>query len=677
MGNSARIKIASSALLFALLFSPKTDVNKYEELQSSKKFCDIPIAVVEEMPDLGCIKAQKMGTHTVKCGNDTVYLTELSGSSIVDNKNLLWTVRPLISLPCDANPERMEYCGIVQTPSVNDVLANLINLSTTAFAHHSRFERHNPGSSGDLSILLPMVVVSMLKFIQEKLNKQQWEYICKEHNLKHIAFLPVQLPNNVSEEYALVKPIQVLYTMHSFFQPSTSQKSLLDSFYPFLHPLIQEAFGVIEFLLHIGVQSSISFSHIQLILELAKFKCQDNEVDVNIKHIILKATDELIKLLQNNDGKENAVQCLKPLYLLSQDNKLVECSKLIVFDVVGLYKLTQFPLSNGYAFMHPMKDDHQVRSKLLLELLPKELGLKSLKFMLNYDIIDSIQSEEVFPNVSIIGEILLSKEFKLGIELLARCNSTDGSVPASVTNIVETFQKNLTIQNLDSLTIKPIIKIDDDIIPFANTIDHWNFLLQKSTGQKWTLSLKNVSNAYSSSIFTKLAKQFCRRLKLNKLSCFDSSNGDDILELHEFISQMLQSQSISKLVEVIHSNIPEYFTDDLDLPSQFINDSVDPELGGAIAEHWHFRLDQDIFNLFRPEEWVGYEMRNGDIVYARILHEIELNSTTHVLINMQKMMQRKFLIDIGNDEPVEAHVLELYKFIQNSEESFQDNVTWL
>jgi len=321
-----------------------------------------------------------------------------------------------------------------------------------------------------------------------------------------------------------------------------------------------------------------------------------------------------------------------------------------------------------------MKDDHRVRSRLLLELLPKELGLKSLKSMLNYDIIDNTQSEEVFPNVSIIGEILLSKEFKLGVELLARCNSTDGSVPASVT-----FQKNLTIQNLDSLTIKPIIEIDHDIIPFSNTINHWNFLLQKTTGQKWTLSLKNTANAYSPSIFTKLAKQLCVRLKLNKLSCFDSSSGDDILELQDFISQILQSQSISKLVhiEVIHSNIPEYYTDDFDLPSQFLNDSMDPELGGAIAEHWHFRLDQDIFNLFRPEEWVGYEMRNGDIVYARILHEIELNSTTHVLINMQKMMQRKFLIDIGNDEPVEAHVLELYKFIQNSEESFQDNVTWL
>jgi len=106
MGSAEAIKYASSVLLSALFYSPKHDENKYKNIQSSKYICDIPIAVVAEMPDLDSIKTQKMGEHIVQCGGNTVYLTRLFGSSTVDNKYLLWTIRPLIDLPCDPDPPK-------------------------------------------------------------------------------------------------------------------------------------------------------------------------------------------------------------------------------------------------------------------------------------------------------------------------------------------------------------------------------------------------------------------------------------------------------------------------------------------------------------------------------------------------------------------------------------------
>ena len=674
MGNTDTIKDASSVLLSALFFSPKTGENKCEKLQSSKCICDIPIAVVVEMPDLNSIMAQKMGEHIVKCSDSTVYLTRLSGSSTVDNKHLLWTIRPLIVLPCDPDHQRMEHFGIVWSPSVNDVVVNLTSLSCTAFASYSRFERHDAGYLADKSSLLPIVVVSMLKYIQKKLNEPRsytedsFEYICKKHNLSNTKFLPVKLQTN-SKEYALVKPTQVLYTAPQFMEPLSSQTSPITLFYPYLHPLIEEAYGVFDVLSHIGVQISITFSHVQLVLQLAKSKCQDNEVDINTKHVILKAVDELIKLLQNNNDKRNITQCLKPLYLLSQGNTLIECSRLIVFDIVGLH---QFSLPSSYAYLNPLKDDKKVRSRLLLELLPKDLGLKSLKSMLEYDVIDSTQAEEVFPNVSIIGDILLSKEFRLGIELLGRCCSNDDSVHTSVTNVLKNFQCNITIQHLNTLKVKPKIKIDNKTVPLDNTISHWRFFLQKYADQKWMLSLKNTVDDYPSSTYSNLAKQLCSRLKLNLISCFEVSSDDDLLDLIEFVSLMLKCQSISKVSEVIRKNIPSYFTSDIDLPCQF-NDSIDPKLGDTIAEYWHFRLDQNILNLFWPE--VGYETESGDIVYAQILHEIVQDSSVQVVNNEQKMMQRKFLIEIGKDEPIEVDVLELYKFIQNDGANDQGNTS--
>ena len=673
MGNADAIKIASSVLLSALFFSPKTDDNKYKSIQSPKYICDIPIAVVEEIPDLNSIKAQNMGEHIVKCGNNIVYLTRLSGSSTVDNKHLLWTIRPLISLPHDPDSQRMKDFEIVESPSVNDVIANLLSLSTTAFANNSRFERHNTGPLADKGSLLPAIVVSMLKYIQKQLNEPEnsLEHTFKKHKLSTINFLPVKLPTN-SKEYALVKPIQVIYTIPQFIEPLPTQTSPIASFYPFLHPLIEEAYGVFDVLSHVGVQSSITFSHIQLILQLAKSKCHDNVVDINTIHVVVKIVDELISLLhQNKDNKGNIAQSLKPLYLLSQDNKLIDCSNLIVFDIVGFH---QFPLPDSYAYLNPLKDDKIVRSKLLLELLPKELGLKSLKSMLEYEIIDYTQAEEVYQNVSIIGDILLSEEFKLGIELLGRCYSNDDNVHNSVTNVLEKFQCGVTIQHLSNLEVKPKIKIGYETVPLDNTITHWRFFLQKYADQKWILSLKNTSDNYPSSIYSNLAKQLCSRLKLNSISCFEGNSDDDLLDLTEFMSLMLKCQSISKVSEVIHKNIPSYFTSDIDMSCLF-NDYIDPNLGDTIAEYWHFRLDQNILNLFWPEEWVGYETERGDIVYAQILYEIIQDSSMSVVNNEQKMMQRKFLIEIGKDEPIEVDVLELYKFFQNDAVDNQDTTS--
>ena len=48
--------------------------------------------------------------------------------------------------------------------------------------------------------------------------------------------------------------------------------------------------------------------------------------------------------------------------------------------------------------------------------------------------------------------------------------------------------------------------------------------------------------------------------------------------------------------------------------------TTNPVLGEVIPECWHHRLDQNMFNYFLPEEWVGYENDDGKIVYAQVLH---------------------------------------------------------
>lgn len=670
LDSISKIKHASSVLLTALLCTSTDSSNKYKDLQSeasSKKVLDIPIAVVEEIPELSCIKAQKMGELLVGDGESTIFLTSLPNSSTVDNRYLLWTISPLINLPAGANYQRIKDCGIVQSPSVESVITNLNALASTTFTNFSRFEKQDTSSMNDNSFVLPKVIVSMLKYIQTQLNEEQCHIDdCKRLALAQTKFLPVRLSITSGNEYVLVKPTQVLHAKPANLLDAISsqvQSSHVAQFYPFLHPLIEEAHGVNDFLSSIGVQNSINFSHVQLVLQLAKNKYQDNVVDINMKHVVVKAIDELIRLLLNkqNEGKDDGddvAQYLEPLYyLLNQEDRLVECSKLIVFDVVGL---PQFLPPNGYYYLNPLKDEKQIRSNSLSNLLPKELGLKSLKTMLEYDIIDRTPAQEVFPSVAIIGAILLSEEFKLGIELLAKCNSIDGTVPTSVTNTLETFQCNVTIQYMNNFNVKANLKIEGRIIQLDNVFKDWWFLLKKSIDQRWTLCFKNTSTAYPHVVFLNLAKQLCSRLKLKSIDCFLKDN-DGSLDLVGFVSLMLQSQSVSKVIDVIYKNIPNHYMDDLQLSLKF-STSEDPKLGETIAECWHHRLDQNVLNLFQPEEWVGFETQEGLIIYAQIMYEIKQVSPERVS-NVQEMMQQKFLIGLGNDTQVEAHILELYKFI--------------
>ena len=60
----------------------------------------------------------------------------------------------------------------------------------------------------------------------------------------------------------------------------------VEPFYPFLHPLIDETNGYYKFLSNFGVKRSITFCHVQLVLQSAKELCQDNEVDENFKRVI-------------------------------------------------------------------------------------------------------------------------------------------------------------------------------------------------------------------------------------------------------------------------------------------------------------------------------------------------------------------------------------------------------
>ena len=643
-----------SELLLKVLFD--SSIKKYQDIcshQCLQEVSQIPIAIVEKLPHLDSLKEQKMGELTINCKSSSITLTKLHGSSLMSNSCLVWTVLPLIKNPncrwtsSTACYERLQHLGIVQSPAVEDVLSNMYNISTSVFAKFDRFERCSTVPSASNSSSLPGVVVTIIQYLQTLLKQEhEFENLCQqlEPQLSSLRFLPVKLPIQNAEEYALVKPTQVLCMDPSEVSP----------YYPFLHPLIDEASGFYKFLSKFGVKRSISFCHVQLVLQSAKDLCQDGEVDLNIKCIVLKITQELIKLLKQTDDKRSAACDLKPLYLLSQDNVLTESSKLVVNDINSHRIL----LPAGYAYLNFLiKDSEQQGITELPYLLPEELKLKRLKSIIMYELIDGIPAEDVFPNVSVIKDILVSCEFKRAIEIFATC-CNQGVLPESVVNALITFQSSLVVQYLVKVQAKPKLKVDGKVIQI-NDIVPFSYFLDKSN-QQWVLSLKNTHDKYPHSVFLNLARKLYSDLHLCT-SHFGVTDNNELPEPHEYICQLLQCNSVSKIPEVIKMYLPVDPTD-LEMDSSI---ERDPVLGDPIPTRFHHNLDQSLFNFFYPEEWIGYEIEEEKIVYAQILCEVIHKNVSHKS-NPRLMMERKYVISIGlNEANIEVSVVDLFKFIHD------------
>ena len=89
-----------------------------------------------------------------------------------------------------------------------------------------------------------------------------------------------------------------------------------------------------------------------------------------------------------------------------------------------------FPPPVGYGYLNLFKDAEQQSIEELPSLLPKELGLKHLRSIITYKLIDSKAAKDVYS--------VLSAEFKNAIEIFSSCCS-QGIVPARVTDILTEF----------------------------------------------------------------------------------------------------------------------------------------------------------------------------------------------------------------------------------------------
>ena len=635
------VKNASKVLLETLFRDDTVQQGLHDQL-FLQQVSRIPIAIVSCFANLNAIKPQKLGECTITNLNRTVHVAKLSGSSILECKDSVWTCKPLIELPIgyfDAISKiyahKIKTLGITVRPSVNDIIENLQNLSDSEFADFSRFHKQISPETVQASGQLPEIIVNMLQWLDTNESSDQESL---KQQLENLNFVPVKLKMN---GYVLVKPIQVL-----LMDPPT-----LVPYYPFLHPLIREVQPVISFLSQIGLKMSLDFSHVKLVLTMAKELCKHSKVNINIKRAIAKSTVELTMLLRNVKSIEQVKLC--PLYLLNKQDVLTECSKLVVFDISGSPPV----LPPGFTYLNTLRNLQEAKywnPKELLQLLPKEVGLKSLKHILQYKMINAVQVQTAHSCVTMIEQILRSDIFKTAVEMYASYCTQNPDPPDQVKDILKHFQDKLMVEYLVQVQVKPQLHVNNEVIALKGTLGQ-NFFLQFCDG-KFILSLKSTLSPYSTPVFRKLSNELVVILQLKETKCFEFPEDGQIPELVSYIFEILSCGSVAKVGDIIQQALPGCDEIEQDMHAE---NSV-PVLGEIIPKSHHFALDQDMFNIFEPQEWVGYEIEDNKIVYAQVLHYNELDKSTE---HLQWNLRQKYTITIGNDTIIEATVLQLYKFI--------------
>ena len=634
----------ASNILLKTLFRDDTLQQGFHNQIFLQQVSRIPIAIISYNAKLNAIKPQKLGERTITDANKTVHITKLSGSSLLTFKDSIWTCKPLITVPIsyyDAVNKyavKMKALGITVTPSVDNIIENLHNLADSEFADYSRFHKQISPETVRSSIELPGIIVNMIQCLEKAVVTESYDQESLKLQLENLNFIPVEIQRNGC---VLVKPAQVLLMDPSALAP----------YYPFLHPLIREVQPVFSFLSQIGVKMSLDFSHMKLVFTIAKGLCQDTKVNINIKHTVAKATAELTMLLRNTKGKEQVKLC--PLYLLNKQDVLTECSKLVVFDISGAPPVLP-PEFTYLSALRNLPETKYWNPKELLQLLPKKVGLKSLKDILQHKMINAVQIQTAHSCIAMIEQILRSYIFKTALEMYASYCTQNPEPPDQVKEILRNFQDKLMVEYLDQLQVKPQLHVNNEVIILQGTISQ-SFFLQFCDG-KFILSLKNTPRPYPTPVFRRLANELVIILQLKETKCFEFPEDGHIPELSSYIYEILSCGSVTKIGDIIQQCVPGCDEFEQDMYAE----NSDPVLGEIIPKSQHFTMDQGMSNIFTPQEWVGYETEDSKIVYAQVLHCSEIDITTE---DLQWKLQQKYTITIGNDTIIEATVLQLYKFI--------------
>ena len=660
-GEHRELRKASSVLTY-YLFGAK---EWYKDFTFLHQISEIPFVCTETLSDLSRIKPAYPPGNRIQLSSTTIDMNKLCGAALFRESGLVWTVKPVVRFPIPllSTPDVVGFykaLGIIEKPDPEDVIQNILNISQTRFSHFSLFDKyttdcqtqkeaHSTYTSTSNHLLLE-VLHSNFVFLMKSKN-------CPESSLKQLMSkpcIPVCSQGNSTSirKPVLVMPLQVIGADE------------VERFRPFINPLPSCLYSVLPNILSVlGVGTSIQLVHIRVALETA-YKYIQQPLDLNTKTTVKSLLRKLHNLLQDSDSSSLAkgVGILQPLYLPNTEHKLVE-SKFLLYNDKTHYKQSSFNLSESPYSLFCLLIKHWSEigfsEKEFCQSLHPEVSPKALSACIDETLNRecSKKSEHQSPYAKKLEACFTFRIFATFVSaVLLQHSAVDKEQCSKFRASLEYFLENIEVITMENLHNDIMLKITQQ--PQNIGTAKVDFLLQKTEYYFCLYIDENVSPM--------LGLQSFKALVNSIVLCVAQRGEIDIKNLDEAesaIGLILKAESEVELY--MHLEDLKVSIDDTDIYGNSFDPNLQPELGARIPENWLHRLDVDVCNIFRPEEWVGYEEKEGVIVFAIVVHRIlqpEQESD-------QPDLTDQYLINTSPDdqEGKSVSILELYKILRLAE----------
>ena len=672
LGKCKDISSASDTLV-EYLFSNKAKV-WYKNFTKMSEIGNISFVKVSAVPSSSWIRPPCQPPHLI--APLSIRLAKFNECVISKYAPIVWTVKPVFEILENYYDFEviLRSLGVILHPTVQDVYQNIINISETNLSNFELFEKYNSKYTkcqhDQKNVSIEQVMIKNLQYLYD--NSQS--YFKK---LKSVPCIPVSAVDSafsIPLNYpVLVKPLQVVHVLQ-LASTSTSSFSLR----PYISPLPHHLTGIYHCLETIGMNQVVGLDNIQCMLEtIHKYygtQLGPNELKY-VRHAVQTMHDLLKECCKNATDKDAAAKLLDPLYLPCREGtqwKLHRSTELVFVDhcryddVQSLASLLIAGTDYSLFLLPPDASHVPVRNRMTEKdvslMIPKQIRPKSFAINSNEDILDDLRpgtddchGVKRFNFFKSIKNQLHDILPKVIVAKLDNCNEDEAK--KFIALVLEIFSK-MKIVPINGLNVRVSFTLHSPPVPSEIVKANFSFQNKAAGCRLFIDSSASVTRAMMIELIQVLCLDIARTESKHPTVYFKFRN-----PLAKCLGKLEDSASLKHLTEKYGIEVDEGFSID-----EGEYGTINPVLGKQIPDCFTYMLDCDVDNIFRPQEWVGFEQTENNFYWAIVLYPIFNESLVGTIA-------RKYRVLLDEDEPegIEVSSLDLYKLVilrQQSSESF-------
>ena len=629
-GKVKNLTEASSLLLKSIL-------GRFKEKRFLSEISEIPFVLTTDLSHLTWVLPAASPSKYIGIDGEQFALTKLHGAATTCHSSLLWTVRPIVRLHVSCEGDVLDAIGIVE-PNTNDVIQNIKNISRSRFANMKLFDTFPdsclpPQNAVDLFCIV-FDHFSFLKWSEPSVLLKRSEPSVLEGLSKETCIPVSATPQGEGDRSfkgaVLVEPHQVIF--------SDTSDSSIQRYHPFLNPLPSRLTDVISVLGRVGVKHNLQPSHLRLVLELAFKSSEGFELDMNTKAVVENAMMDLFKMLKDDTSKSHL--SLFPLYLLDHKGKLSESSKIFYLGWLSKLQRDHSKLEQNDITLLQLPQKCKMLENEFCSYLPIEVQPKPLPKLCKVVVPPGCKAIDS-PFAQNLRKALHFPCFRPGLLKTINAKISNKSQHAIIEEAIVTFC-NVDVIVLEELNLTVLLK--DSMQQIGTIRQDYHFEHNRALYID-----SKVKKTRKDKILDATAKHMVAFIFTNNAPLTDLERS----ELQKLICFLLKAESDDEMQDLFDE-------EGISITQNEVSFSLtDPELGKPLQKCMSHRLDQDYRNLFRADEWVGYEVEEGKVIFAKVAYPVMEDCDEN-----GRPLSYVIYTSEEDEEGKKVSVLDIYKFIR-------------